>query len=87
LDNIAPSNCGKFVADCLADPLCEHYRQKVAALGRSPIEAEAKMIRLWVAGADAREKERLEGIACAMVASKEPLPSDADTVLKGEQIC
>jgi hypothetical protein len=87
LDDIGPSDCEQFVSDCLADPLCEQYRQKVAALGRKPVEAEVMMIREWVAGATAREQERREGIACAMVASKEPLPSDADTALKGEISC
>ena len=87
LNDIAPSDCEKFVADCLADPLCEQYRQKVAALGRKPVVAEVKMIGLWVTGADAREKERREGIACALVASKEPLPLDSDTALKEEQSC
>ena len=82
LDDIGPSDCDRLIAD----PLCESYRQKVAALGRKPVAAEVMMIREWVAGADAREKERREGIACALVASKEPLP-DADTVLKGEPSC
>ena len=87
LDAIPPSGCDQLIANCLADPLCEAYRQKVAALGRKPVKAETKLFRDWVAGADAREKERREGIACALVASKEPLPSDADTVLTGEPSC
>jgi hypothetical protein len=87
LDAIPPSGCDQLIADCLADPLCEAYRQKVAALGRKPVKAETKVIREWVAGADAREKERREGIACAMIASKEPLMSDADVVFKKEQPC
>jgi len=87
LDAIDPSDCDRLIADCLADPLCEAYRQKVAALGRKPVKAETKLIREWVAGADAREKERREGIACALVASKEPLPSDADTVANREPTC
>ena len=82
---IDPSDCDRLIADCLADPLCEAYRQEVAALGRKPVVAEVKMIRGWVAGADAREKERLEGIACALVSSREPLPSEADVVLKTEE--
>ena len=87
LDDITPSDCDQIIADCLADPLCEAYRQKVAALGRKPVKAEVMMIRVWVAGADAREKERREGIACALVTSKEPLPSDADKMLKGKPTC
>ena len=87
LDAIPPSGCDQLITDCLTDPLCEAYRQKVAALGRKPVKAETKLIREWVAGADAREQERREGIACALVASKEPLPSDADAVLKGEISC
>lgn len=87
LDAIPPSGCDQLIAYCLADPLCETYRQRVAALGRKPVKAETKLIRDWVAGADAREKERREGIACALVASKEPLPSDMDIVTKGEPSC
>ena len=87
LDDIDPSDCEPFVSCCLADPLCEAYRQKVAALGRKPVKAETQMIREWGAEAAACEKQRREGIACALVASKEPLPSDADAVLKGELSC
>jgi hypothetical protein len=87
LGDISPSDCDQLIADCLANSLCEAYRQKVAALGRKPVEAEVMMIRGWVAGADAREQERREGIACAMIASKEPLPSDADTVANREPTC
>ena len=87
LDDIDPADCDQLIADCLADPLCEAYRQKVAALGRKLVEAEVMMIREWVAGADAREKERREGIACALVSSKEPLPSDMDTVANREPTC
>lgn len=80
LGDISPDDCVQFIADCLADPLCEQYRQKVAAIGRKPVAAEVMMIREWVA-------DRRKGAACALVASKEPLPSDADTGLKGEQPC
>ena len=58
LDNIHPSACDQLIADCLADPLCEQYRQKIAALGRKPVFAEAKMVRKRVAAAEAREKRR-----------------------------
>lgn len=96
LADINPSACVQFLENCLADPLCEAYRQKVAGLGRKPVVAEAEMIRRrvaldWALAAGrekehlAAEKERREGIACALVASKEPLPSDADAVLKGEE--
>ena len=74
LDDIDPSACERFLADCLADPLCEDYRRKVAAQDRKLVVAEAKMIRKWAAGADSREQERRAGIACALVASREPLP-------------
>lgn len=96
LDVMAPIRCEQLLADCLADPLCEAYRQKVAALGRKPVEVEAEMIHARVVqeralAADrekdrlAAEKDRREGIACALVSSKEPLMSDADKMLKGEQ--
>jgi len=85
LDDIAPSDCGQLVADCLATPVCEDYRRKVAALGRKPVVAEAKMIREWVAEADGREKERCDDIAWGLVSSMESLSSDA--VEKGDQKC
>ena len=47
-DVVLPSQCEQFLEDCLADPLCEDYRQKLGALGRKPVEAEAEMIREWV---------------------------------------
>ena len=84
LADISPTACEQLIADCLADPDCEQYRQKVAAMGRKPVVAEAEMIREWVANADAREKARREGIACALVASREPLPSEAVAALKPE---
>lgn len=85
LDDIAPSDSGQLVAHCLATPVCEDYRRKVAALGRKPVKAEAKMIREWVAEADGREKERCDDIAWGLVSSMESLSSDA--VKKGDQKC
>lgn len=53
LDNIAPSNCGEFVDDCLADPLCEHYRQK-------SIEAVKALDGKTLAMLDEKEKAVLD---------------------------
>ena len=98
LDDIDPSDCDRLIKDCLAAPECEAYRQKVAALGRKLVKAETKMIREavvreWALAAGrekerlAAEKERREGIACALVSSKEPLRSEMDMVTKGEPSC
>lgn len=49
LADIAPADCEQLIAGCLADPDCEAYQQKLSALGRKPVKAEAEMIREWVA--------------------------------------
>ena len=85
LDNMLPDQCEQYVKDCISDPACENYRQKVANLSRKPVAAEVQMIRDWVESASTRESARLEEIACALVASREPLPVEALSALNADE--
>lgn len=76
LADIALSDCQQFLTDCLADPLCEEYRRKVAALGRKPVAAEVEMIRGRVANVVEQKKMLRAEIACSLVVSQEPLTWD-----------
>jgi hypothetical protein len=76
LADIALSDCQQFLTDCLADPLCEEYRRKVAALGRKPVAAEVEMIRGRVANVVEQKKMFRAEIACSLVVSQEPLTWD-----------
>ena len=95
LSDIAPPDCEQLLTDCLANPDCEAYRQKVAAMGRKPVVAEATMIREWAVhdwalaadrekGRITREQERREGIACALASSREPLTAEALAAFNAE---